>query len=332
MRLVNARYIVANKRGIKLKLNLLPLLFSPKQGRDSIMEQYIKVNEDYFENEDLKGCEILLMSMLEDRMESSIQRPEFFDKKMGDYFVIYTREELSKKLGLNLGTITNMFKKLVNKGYLVIKHQFNGASKLFLPRFNHETVTNEKVNNDNVSSKIELPKSENFISNHRTKLNKYITDNTDNTCSETNSKNHVNLNQKTVVQKPDQTKVIKQAELDVIANSLVTKVHLPKPAVNIMKTFSFGDPKKLYAYAGLLFKAKSAVSKQAKSVQNAQEALSFELNTDYQETLDQDLKRIIVSANKKTSQPEGYMMTSLIDMFQNKVNDYCSHDVQSVIG
>ena len=283
--------------------------------------QFIKVNEDYFGDENLKGCEILLMSMLEDRMESSIQRPEFFDKKMGDHFVIYTREELSKKLGLNLGTITNMFKKLVNKGYLVVKHQFNGASKLFLPKFNHET------NNDNVSSKIELPKSENFISNHRTKLNKQITDNTDNTCSETNSLKDSNL-----TQKPDQNKVIKQAELDVIANSLVTKVHLPKQAVNIMKTFSFGDPKKLYAYAGLLFKAKSAVSKQAKSIQNAQEALSFELNTDYQETLDTDLKRIIVLANKKTSQPDGYMMASLMDMFQNKVNDYCSHDVQSVIG
>ena len=285
------------------------------------MKQFIKVNEDYFEDENLKGCEILLMSMLEDRMESSIQRPEFFDKKMGDHFVIYTREELSKKLGLNLGTITNMFKKLVNKGYLVIKHQFNGASKLFLPKFNHET------SNDNVSSKFELPKSENFISNHRTKLNKQITDNTNDTCSRTNSPKDSNL-----TQKPDQNKVIKQAELDVITNSLVTKVHLPKQAVNIMKTFSFGDPKKLYAYAGLLFKAKSAVSKQAKNVQNAQEALSFELNTDYQETLDTDLKRIIVSANKKTSQPDGYLMTSLIDMFQNKVNDYCSHSVQSVIG
>lgn len=285
------------------------------------MKQFIKVNEDYFEDENLKGCEILLMSMLEDRMESSIQRPEFFDKKMGDHFVIYTREELSKKLGLNLGTITNMFKKLVNKGYLVIKHQFNGASKLFLPKFNHET------SNDNVSSKFELPKSENFISNHRTKLNKQITDNTNDTCSRTNSPKDSNL-----TQKPDQNKVIQQADLDVIANSLVTKVHLPKQAVNIMKTFSFGDPKKLYAYAGLLFKAKSAVSKQAKSIQNAQEALSFELNTDYQETLDTDLKRIIVSANKKTSQPDGYLMTSLIDMFQNKVNDYCSHSVQSVIG
>lgn len=284
------------------------------------MKQFIKVNEDYFEDENLKGCEILLMSMLEDRMESSIQRPEFFDKKMGDHFVIYTREELSKKLGLNLGTITNMFKKLVNKGYLVIKHQFNGASKLFLPKFNHET------SNDNVSSKFELPKSENFISNHRTKLNKQITDNTNDTCSRTNSPKDSNL-----TQKPDQNKVIKQAELDVIANSLVTKVHLPKQAVNIMKTFSFGDSKKLYAYAGLLFKAKSAVSKQAKSIQNAQEALSFELNTDYQETLDTDLKRIIVLANKKTSQPDGYMMASLMDMFQNKVNDYCSHDIQSVI-
>lgn len=285
------------------------------------MKQFIKVNEDYFEDENLKGCEILLMSMLEDRMESSIQRPEFFDKKMGDHFVIYTREELSKKLGLNLGTITNMFKKLVNKGYLVVKHQFNGASKLFLPKFNHET------SNDNVSSKFELPKNENFISNHRTKLNKQITDNTNDTCSLKDS----NITQKPVVQKPDQNKVIKQAELDVIANSLVTKVHLPKQAVNIMKTFSFGDPKKLYAYAGLLFKAKSAVSKQAKNIQNAQEALSFELNTDYQETLDTDLKRIIVSANKKTSQPDGYMMASLVDMFQNKVNDYCSHDIQSVI-
>lgn len=285
------------------------------------MKQFIKVNEDYFEDENLKGCEILLMSMLEDRMESSIQRPEFFDKKMGDHFVIYTREELSKKLGLNLGTITNMFKKLVNKGYLVIKHQFNKASKLFLPKFNHET------NNDNVSSNFELTKSENFISNHRTKLNKQTTDNTNDTCSQTNSPKDSNL-----TQKPDQNKVIKQAELDVIANSLVTKVHLPKQAVNIMKTFSFGDPKKLYAYAGLLFKAKSAVSKQAKSIQNAQEALSFELNTDYQETLDTDLKRIIVSANKKTSQPDGYMMASLMDMFQNKVNDYCSHDFVSVIG
>jgi hypothetical protein len=215
----------------------------------------------------------------------------------------------------------------VKKGYLIVKHQFNAASKLFLPKFENEKSTSMPVKEENTPSfGKNLPSKQSILTD------KYITDNTNNTYSQTNSLKDPNPTQKPGLQKSDQNKVIQQADLDVIANSLVTKVHLPKQAVNIMKTFSFGDPKKLYAYAGLLFKAKSAVSKQAKTIQNAQEALSFELNTAYQETLDMDLKRIIVSANKKTSRPDGYMMTSLIDMFQNKVNDYCSHDVVSMIG
>ncbi|MEY2376613.1 replication initiator protein A (plasmid) [Lentilactobacillus buchneri] len=286
--------------------------------------QFFKVKESNL-NSDLKGGnEILIYSLLEDRMQASTKNKDFFSKKFNDYYVIYTRDELAMKLGVNVSTITEVFKRLVKKGYLVMKHQFNGATKLFLPKFENET--SPEANNDNVKREIQRPEIGKPNSSRTPNSNKQITDNTDDTCSRTNSLKDSNL-----TQKPDQNKVIKQAELDVIANSLVTKVHLPKQAVNIMKTFSFGDPKKLYSYAGLLFKAKSAVSKQAQSIQNAQEALSFELNTDYQETLDTDLKRIIVSANKKTSQPEGYMMTSLMDMFQNKVNDYCSHDVQSVI-
>lgn len=286
--------------------------------------QFFKVKESNL-NSDLKGGnEILIYSLLEDRMQASTKNKDFFSKKFNDYYVIYTRDELAMKLGVNVSTITEVFKRLVKKGYLVMKHQFNGATKLFLPKFENET--SPEANNDNVKREIQRPEIGKPNSSRTPNSNKQTTDNTNDTCSRTNSQKDSNL-----TQKPDQNKVIKQAELDVIANSLVTKVHLPKQAVNIMKTFSFGDPKKLYAYAGLLFKAKSAVSKQAKSIQNAQEALSFELNTDYQETLDTDLKRIIVSANKKTSQPEGYMMTSLMDMFQNKVNDYCSHDVQSVI-
>lgn len=292
--------------------------------------QFCKVKESNL-NSDLKGGnEILIYSLLEDRMQASTKNKDFFSKKFNDYYVIYTRDELAMKLGVNVSTITEVFKRLVKKGYLVMKHQFNGATKLFLPKFENET--NPEANHDNVKREIQRPEIGKTNSSRTLNSNNKQTDNTDNTCSRTNSSKNSNITQKPVVQKPDQNKVIKQAELDVIANSLVTKVHLPKQAVSVMKTFAFGDPKKLYAYAGLLFKAKSAVGRQAKSIQNAQEALSFELNTDYQETLDTDLKRIIVSANKKTSQPDGYMMTSLIDMFQNKVNDYCSHDVQSVIG
>lgn len=279
---------------------------------------FIKVEMDYFKDSNLKGAnEILTYSLLCDRMKASKNNKDFFDKKFGDSYIIFKREELAEYLDVTVKTVTKILKSLVKKGYLIVKHQFNAASKLLLPKFENEKSTSMPVKEEITSSF-----GKNLPSNKSTLTDKQITDNTDNTCSRTNSLKDSNL-----TQKPDQNKVIKQAELDVIANSLVTKVHLPKQAVNIMKTFSFGDPKKLYAYAGLLFKAKSAVSRQAKNVQNAQEALSFELNTDYEETLDTDLKRIIVSANKKTSQPDGYMMTSLMDMFQNKVNDYCINDV-----
>lgn len=284
---------------------------------------FIKVEMDYFKDSNLKGAnEILTYSLLCDRMKASKNNKDFFDKKFGDSYIIFKREELAEYLDVTVKTVTKILKSLVKKGYLIVKHQFNAASKLLLPKFENEKSTSMPVKEE-----ITSPFGKNLPSNKSTLTDKYITDNTDNTCSRTNSSKDSNFTQKPVVQKPDQNKVIQQAELDVIANSLVTKVHLPKQAVSIMKTFSFGDPKKLYSYAGLLFKAKSAVGRQAKSIQNAQEALSFELNEDYQETLDKDLKRIIVSANKKTSQPDGYMMTSLMDMFQNKVNDYCIDDV-----
>lgn len=329
MKIIGLMQVIHNCRLKGFQVNdLLPFFLTLNKGRYVIM-QFFKVKESNL-NSDLKGGnEILIYSLLEDRMQASTKNKDFFSKKFNDYYVIYTRDELAMKLGVNVSTITEVFKRLVKKGYLVMKHQFNGATKLFLPKFENEK--SPEANNDNVKREIQRPEIGKPNSSRTLNSYKQITDNTNDTCSETNSSKDSNITQKPVVQKPDQNKVIKQAELDVIANSLVTKVHLPKQAVNIMKTFSFGDPKKLYSYAGLLFKAKSAVSKQAKSVQNAQEALSFELNTDYQETLDTDLKRIIVSANKKTSRPEGYMMTSLMDMFQNKVNDYCSHDVQSVI-
>ncbi|MCT2899154.1 replication initiator protein A, partial [Lentilactobacillus buchneri] len=191
--------------------------------------QFFKVKESNL-NSDLKGGnEILIYSLLEDRMQASTKNKDFFSKKFNDYYVIYTRDELAMKLGVNVSTITEVFKRLVKKGYLVMKHQFNGATKLFLPKFENET--NPEANNGNVKREIQRPEIGKPNSSRTLNSNKQITDNTNDTCSRTNSPKDSNL-----TQKPDQNKVIKQAELDVIANSLVTKVHLPKQAVNIMKT------------------------------------------------------------------------------------------------
>ncbi|WP_225442065.1 helix-turn-helix domain-containing protein [Lentilactobacillus hilgardii] len=94
-------------------------------------------------------------------MQASTKNKDFFSKKFNDYYVIYTRDELAMKLGVNVSTITEVFKRLVKKGYLVMKHQFNGATKLFLPKFENET--NPEANHDNVKRKSNVLKLENPI-------------------------------------------------------------------------------------------------------------------------------------------------------------------------
>ncbi|OXT10188.1 replication initiator protein A, partial [Streptococcus sp. KR] len=191
------------------------------KGRYVIM--FIKVEMDYFKDSNLKGAnEILTYSLLCDRMKASKNNKDFFDKKFGDSYIIFKREELAEYLDVTVKTVTKILKSLVKKGYLIVKHQFNAASKLFLPKFENEKSTSMPVKEE-----ITSPFGKNLPSNKSTLTDKYITDNTNDTCSRTNSPKDSNL-----TQKPDQNKVIQQAELDVIANSLVTKVHLPKQAVN----------------------------------------------------------------------------------------------------
>ncbi|WP_225434686.1 replication initiator protein A, partial [Lentilactobacillus buchneri] len=184
---------------------------------------FIKVEMDYFKDSNLKGAnEILTYSLLCDRMKASKNNKDFFDKKFGDSYIIFKREELAEYLDVTVKTVTKILKSLVKKGYLIVKHQFNAASKLFLPKFENEKSTSMPVKEEITPSF-----GKNLPSNKSTLTDKYITDNTDNTSSQT-----ISLKDSNITQKPDQNKVIKQAELDVIANSLVTKVHLPKQAVN----------------------------------------------------------------------------------------------------
>lgn len=292
------------------------------------MEQFYKVKETSL-NSDLKGGnEILIYSLLEDRMQASTKNKDFFSKKFNDYYVIYTRDELAMKLGVNVSTITEVFKRLVKKGYLVMKHQFNGATKLFLPKFENETSS--EANHDNVKREIQRPEIGKPNSSRTLNSNNKQTYNTKDTYSEINSKKIV-----TITQKETQTtkqKKLNKLEIDALSNSLETKAGFSKRTVNMLKALSFNDPKKLYQLSGIVFKAKNVVKKQARNVENSQLALSFENNNRY-EDMAVDIQRIVMTANRsKRSNVEGYIFSSLVNYFQEAVNDYCSHDVQSVIG
>ena len=288
--------------------------------------QFFKVKESNL-NSDLKGGnEILIYSLLEDRMQASTKNKDFFSKKFNDYYVIYTRDELAMKLGINVSTITEVFKRLVKKGYLVMKHQFNGATKLFLPKFENET--SPEANHHSVKREIQRPEIGKPNSSRTLNSNNKQTYNTRNTCSETNSK-IVAITQKE--KQAAKQKKLNELEMNALSNSLETKAGFSKRTVNMLKALSFNDPKKLYQLSGMVFKAKSVVKKQARNVINSHLALSFETNDRY-ENMAVDIQRIVMTANRsKKSNVEGYIFSSLVNYFQEAVNDYCIRDVQSVI-
>ena len=149
-------------------------------------------------------------------------------------------------------------------------------------------------------------------------------------CSEINSKKIVAITQKE--KQAAKQKKLNELEINALSNSLETKAGFSKRTVNMLKALSFNDPKKLYQLSGMVFKAKNVVKKQARNVINSQLALSFEINNRY-ENMAVDIQRIVMTANRsKRSNVEGYIFSSLVNYFQEAVNDYCIHDVQSVIG
>ena len=277
--------------------------------------QFFKVKESNL-NSDLKGGnEILIYSLLEDRMQASTKNKDFFSQKFNDYYVIYTRDELAMKLGVNVSTITEVFKRLVKKGYLVMKHQFNGATKLFLPKFENETSS--EANHDNVKREIQRPEIGKPNSSRTLNSNNKQTYNTKDTYSEINSKKIVAVTQKEKHEK------LNELEMNALSSSLETKAGFNKRTVNMLKALSFNDPKKLYQLSGMVFKAKNVVKRQARNVMNSQLALSFENNNRY-ENMAVDIQRIVMTANRsKRSNVEGYIFSSLVNYFQEAVNDYC---------
>lgn len=87
---------------------------------------FIKVEMDYFKGSNLKGAnEILTYSLLCDRMKASKNNKDFFDKKFGDSYIIFKREELAEYLDVTVKTVTKILKSLVKKGYLMANSIIN---------------------------------------------------------------------------------------------------------------------------------------------------------------------------------------------------------------
>ncbi|MHA8138686.1 hypothetical protein ACYATM_06620 [Lactobacillaceae bacterium Scapto_B20] len=201
--------------------------------------QYTKTYEEYIEEfNDLH--EAFLLSKLEDRMRSSLKRKQFTDKD--GTFVIFTIDEIMKRLKIGRNKASDLLKSLVARGYVVKKRLFN-ATKLYLPKFvdesaedNTETTDVPEANSQSLESK-------------PTKVCK-------------SNSNHSHLNKKlnhrfNTVDTEDAT----EKRIEKWKQSVTGTSKIPVLAVEKILNYTKNDVNKAYKIIGLINKAKYNVSK-----------------------------------------------------------------------
>lgn len=270
------------------------------------MTQFVQLETSILKSKDLNSDDKIALALLIDRMKSSVKREkQFFDKNYNDYYVIYTITEMMNDLSLSKGTTVKIFKKLEKLGYIIKRKFFNKATRLFIPQFT------DNPQEDLKSSNFEPSKVQNLDSNH-TNLNHNNTYDTYDTETDIEKQNVTSF-----------SKEIKYDELQVLSQTLIRTAALPESVVNILRAYSFGDADKMYKYAGMIFKAKNFAKKQAeKTLGAAYQAFRFESNQSINDALMAQLKTIIINANKKADNKSGYIMRSLINLFEEEANRY----------
>ncbi|UQS84702.1 replication initiator protein A [Apilactobacillus apisilvae] len=254
------------------------------------MKQFIKFDVELRKDDRLNNDARLAYAYLYDRMQSSIKRREFFDKKVNSYYVIYTVEEMIKDLGVGRNTVINAYKKLAKLGYIVKKKVFNGATRFFLPSFHDDSL-------DNKHSKVEK-----------------ITPN------QTNSKQ--------IISETAVTPEVKISQFDLMQNivdGLKNNAYFDQELINTLVKYS-DNASCLYQYAQLIFKTKKASLTRAikHDYSKAKNALSFETNFYMQNDLFKTMRNLIVQTrtNPKINNKAAYIAKALYKFFDDTAELY----------
>ncbi|GLB46363.1 hypothetical protein WR164_03420 [Philodulcilactobacillus myokoensis] len=99
-----------------------------------MMKQCLLVDMEIADNSELNMNEVVAYARLADRLKSSMKRSNFYDAKMNAYYVIFTLDEMANKLRVSRRTVSKIYAHFKRLGLIVIRHQFNHAGKIFLPR------------------------------------------------------------------------------------------------------------------------------------------------------------------------------------------------------
>lgn len=248
------------------------------------MEKFTKLYKR-FADEGLSPNEQVALSYIYDRMSLSEGNNDFYDKKHNAYYVTFSREELSEKLNVSINTVTNIFKSLKAKGWLIVKQRFNSINRIFLP------ISLENKNCTAKTQKFDSNKTEHNHTKHK--------------------KTHNNNDTETTVD---------SLKLDGIAQSLKDKAGFSPRLVSKLKALSFNDSEKLYNYGQIILKAKRTALRF--SVSKNSELRKFETNPLLNEYLEKKAEPIIRNANRKANNSYGYMFKSFKNSLEEAIDDY----------
>lgn len=246
------------------------------------MPQFTKLYNDILTDKELNATDKLVYSVLLDRLQSSKKRAQFFDNDTNDYFVIYTVAEIAEFLNLSKTTAVNSYKRLTNLGYIVKKHVFNGATKLFLP-------TNKQPEQTDEMQEIDTPKCQKVVSN-QTNLN------------------HTNIT--------NETKETQNHDFENLKNSLIAVGGFDIHTVNTMAALCFGNTEELKTIVGTIYKAKNVVMKANKGYNKAKAVLTLE--SGHYTDLKNVTKNILIHANHSKNK-HGYIFAAFKKHFENVV-------------
>lgn len=308
-------------------------------------KSFTQYRNDKVENGILNVTQNVVYSFLAERMESSRRHGlDFYDKKRGSYYIVFSQKEMADKLKLSRATVNTIYKVLESVGLIIKAHRFNNADRLYMPEFEGLIYClGQNISRPNVkileSNQLTLNQktfrfTSNTINTRAAELpaDKSVAQESEDQAPTQDPKTE-DVSHETIYD--HSTERINHATMESLMDSLTTRTNIPADAVQIMADLSYNDPAELYNFGGLVNKAKATQAKSAESALGHRgfQALRFETNNILRDGFKSAIQRIIIAANKKclkgnqgTSSAkinrDKYVFASLVNYFGEVANEW----------
>lgn len=245
----------------------------------------------------LNPTQVMCMTAIYDRMESSCQRPDFFDEQEQSHFVIYTVEELADTLNVGTSTIKRTMKTLIKAGWLYTKRLKSRANAIFI-------ATPHRLSDNKPEQQVTM----NSSNGSNRSLNQINLNQTNNKTINTAANRKADYNH--------QVSPSWQSQLHI----LNTKTGLPETALKLLTDFCSGNQAKFTHYVKSIFVAKAKIKTQFNNQANVDQILTFETNQALGLKVTRAINAACLNITRRNMQNgEAYFMTVMLNLFKTIV-------------